>query len=1114
MTGKLKILILEDVAEDAEVVKRLLKKEGLKFDFEIALDKPSYLLALQQYKPDVILADHTLPQFNSVEALELMQQQLPCTVFILVTGTVSEEFAAAVIKKGADDYILKDRMTRLPAAIDLAVKHKWDEKEKNKSLQLLTESEKKYRILFERNLAGVYRTTPAGKIITCNDAFAHLLGYDSKEEILQIEAWHLYFPNEYRDAFINTLRIKKEISNGEAVMKHRNGSPVYFLENCTFHTDKVTGEEFIEGVMVDITDRKNAEEETLKAKQRIEMLMTASAVMLYSCEAFGDFDARFISENITGITGYTTEDFLSKGFWASHIHPEDAPGVFEGLSNLLKQNVYSHEYRFMFKDGTYHFMSDQLKLIKDKKGNPQDILGTWTDISERKKAEKEIKESEERFSSIFKAAPGSIILFSLSDGKIVEVNDNFSNITGYSRKEAIGKNTGELGMWADPADREKYLALLEKKGIVTNFEADLKHKSGKILNALVSGYIITIQEKKYLLGVFYDITEQKKADENLRKFIERFEMIARTTNDALWEWNLETGELWANQMHQHLYGLTTADPVPAEGQWEQRLHPADRERIIAAQQQALASDKTGWISEYRFETNDKGYIDIYDRCYIVRNDAGNPIRLTGTMMDITERKKAESALSENEKYLRTILDTEPECVKVLNRKGELLSMNPAGLAMIEADNEQQVIGHRITELVDEKFRMGFNRLIKNVFNGSPGTFEFEVTGLKGGHRWLETHAVPLQDAAGKTTNLLGVTRDITERKKAEEEIQKLATIVQRSPEFIGIAALDAKVIYLNDGGKNMVGLDLDITTTSMWDYFAPPDLEIFQNKAIPAIQKEGRWVGDINLKNFQTGELIPVWMDIFYIFHQQTKVPIAFATITSDITERKKAEEEIKNSNIQLRQLTAHLQTIREKERKRIAREIHDELGQQLTAIKMDTVWIDKKTPEESTVVKSKLKNIITLLDGSNQSVRKILSELRPGNLENQALTETMEWQGRQFTESTGIPVKFTSPETNLRLNEETATCIFRLYQESLTNIMRYAEAKKVSVSLIPKDDSIILTVEDDGKGFDIAAAQNKKTFGLLGMKERVFSLNGKFELLSAKGKGTKIVISLPYKYT
>lgn len=230
------------------------------------------------------------------------------------------------------------------------------------------------------------------------------------------------------------------------------------------------------------------------------------------------------------------------------------------------------------------------------------------------------------------------------------------------------------------------------------------------------------------------------------------------------------------------------------------------------------------------------------------------------------------------------------------------------------------------------------------------------------------------------------------------------------------------------------------------------------------------------------------------------------------IAEHKTAEEKVRQAETELRRLNGHLQNIREEERKHIAREIHDELGQQLTAIKMDVVWIDKKIPEETTAIKSKLKNIIGLLDGSNQSVRKILGELRPGILDEHGLLEAVEWLRLQFTEATGIPVKFTTTEKNIKVSEQIAICIFRVYQEALTNITRHSHAKNVSSSISIIEQNIILVIEDDGVGFDTGSVQNKKSFGILGMKERVLALSGKFDLITTPGKGSKIIVSLPYK--
>ena len=231
-----------------------------------------------------------------------------------------------------------------------------------------------------------------------------------------------------------------------------------------------------------------------------------------------------------------------------------------------------------------------------------------------------------------------------------------------------------------------------------------------------------------------------------------------------------------------------------------------------------------------------------------------------------------------------------------------------------------------------------------------------------------------------------------------------------------------------------------------------------------------------------------------------------------DISEKKKAHKQIKDYNKKLRELTTHLQSIREEERRRIGREIHDELGQQLTAIKMDIAWIEKKIPVDAMLVKEKIKNIISLLDGSNLSVRRILHELKPSILDEYGLPDAIELLAHQFTANTGIPLEIVGNKKGIQLSEETGTCIFRVFQESLTNITRYAAAKKVVAVFKPVRDKIIITIKDDGIGFDMAILENKKSFGLLGIKERVKALDGEFKISSNKGKGTLIKISLPIK--
>lgn len=279
-----------------------------------------------------------------------------------------------------------------------------------------------------------------------------------------------------------------------------------------------------------------------------------------------------------------------------------------------------------------------------------------------------------------------------------------------------------------------------------------------------------------------------------------------------------------------------------------------------------------------------------------------------------------------------------------------------------------------------------------------------------------------------------------------------------------------------------------------------------------------------NYLNTGVGPALNILLELKAVNRQNKEFPIEltvlpikqggeefFCAFVRDITERKRATEEIKNSREQLRHLTAHLQSIREEERKRIGREIHDELGQQLTAIKMYVAWIDKKIPAESVNIKSRLENILELLDGSNQSLRRILSELRPGILDDYGLIDGLEFLNRQFAITAGINVAFTATESKVKMPEEINTCIFRIYQEALTNITKYAGAKKVITSLTIMDDVIVVSIEDDGNGFELKEVKDNKSFGLLGMKERVYSLNGTFNLISSPGNGTQISILLPY---
>jgi PAS domain S-box-containing protein len=360
-------------------------------------------------------------------------------------------------------------------------------------------------------------------------------------------------------------------------------------------------------------------------------------------------------------------------------------------------------------------------------------------------------------------------------------------------------------------------------------------------------------------------------------------------------------------------------------------------------------------------------------------------------------------------------------------------------------------------------------------------------------------------------NMLAFVRNINDRIKAQNEIineKNLSdSIINGLPGVFYLFTSEGKFFRWNKNFETVSGYTGEEIKNMHPLHFFDEDEKEFISKKIANVFITGE---DNVQANFllKTKEKIPYYFSGIIIEYEGMPCLMGLGI---DFTEKIMVQEKMKESSEKLRQLAHHLQIVREEERKRIGREIHDELGQQLTAIKMDVAWVDKKISEESVVIKNKLKNIIYLLDESNHSIRRILNELRPSILNDYGLLEALEWLNRQFTDKTGIPVEFTTTENSIKISEELTICIFRIYQEALTNITKYASALKVTSTFTIIDDIIEATIADDGNGFETASLQFSKSFGIFGMKERVHSFNGNFDLLSSPGNGTKISFSLPY---
>lgn len=229
-----------------------------------------------------------------------------------------------------------------------------------------------------------------------------------------------------------------------------------------------------------------------------------------------------------------------------------------------------------------------------------------------------------------------------------------------------------------------------------------------------------------------------------------------------------------------------------------------------------------------------------------------------------------------------------------------------------------------------------------------------------------------------------------------------------------------------------------------------------------------------------------------------------------DISERKRGEEELRQSKRRLRDLASYLETIREKERTRIAREIHDELGQALTALKMELHWCIQRLPQNDKLLLEKAKTLLKLVDANVHLVQRISSELRPGLLDDLGLSAAIEWQAGKFQDRTGVKCDIICEPNDIILDQTRSTAIFRIFQETLTNIARHANATNVEILLKAKPAEVELKVSDNGKGITEKEISDPKSFGLMGIKERVHSLGGVAEIYGTGNEGTTVKVLIP----
>jgi PAS domain S-box-containing protein len=423
----------------------------------------------------------------------------------------------------------------------------------------------------------------------------------------------------------------------------------------------------------------------------------------------------------------------------------------------------------------------------------------------------------------------------------------------------------------------------------------------------------------------------------------------------------------------------------------------------------------------------------------------------------------------------------------------------------------ELIGMNSLLLVHPDDRELVSRRAKTMLRGKSKTpHEFRIHTKDGQLRWIMETVTPIRFR--EENAILGNSMDITAQKEAQSKLAELealeASILESIPHAV-IGLRESKIFFANDGVEKVFGWKPKelIGQSTRVLYRSEEEFEVIVKLLYSTLERRRTFAVEYPCRR-RDGVEIQCTISAARIGEHLENQSIVITY--ENITYRKQFEKELELSRGRLRDLSLHLQTVREKERTRIARELHDELGQLLTALNTGIILLKKKIPPEHPQLSERTQSMKDLVDMTMQTVKRIYMDLRPGMLDHLGLPTAMEWQCQEFHKRTGIQCRVDVEPDDMEPNKDVSITVFRILQEALTNVAKHSKATRVKVSLRELENDLELIVTDNGRGIREEELQKPKSFGLLGIRERVDFRGGEVKIAGKKGKGTTVTVRLP----
>jgi hypothetical protein len=477
-----------------------------------------------------------------------------------------------------------------------------------------------------------------------------------------------------------------------------------------------------------------------------------------------------------------------------------------------------------------------------------------------------------------------------------------------------------------------------------------------------------------------------------------------------------------------------------------------------------------------------------------------------TIHDLTE------SLDKRDGSLGAVLEIFPDMVFVVDQQECILHIN-ALAARTLGGTPAEFVGRKLNTLFPPAMAERHSGFIQQVFR----TGEIVVTEthqeLPETPVWIDARLVPLKAADGEVRAVVGIIRDVSVRVQAQEALAEreayLRGMLDNFPFLVWLKDVEGRFLAVNETfaracGRVRSGDVVGLTDFDVW----PKELAqryVDDDRSVMATRKQKDVEEPISILGASP------WFETFKtpVLDKRGNV-LGTTGFSRDITERQRLGEQLRAQREQLRALAAHVESVREEERVRIAREIHDELGQALTCMSMDLAFLDKQLPKDNPQAALRVSALATLVKETVKTVRRISSELRPSILDDLGLGAAVEWLAHDFSTRTSIDCAVSVP-SNVLVAPDRGTVVFRICQEALTNVARHAGATHVSIDLmIDEDGFLALEVCDNGRGITEEEIRRPDSLGLLGMRERAAMLGGVVEVKGTPGEGTTVTVRVP----